>query len=437
MNKIIEREVALEDINETYQVIDIRDPEYFIGWKNKHGHSGHIKNAIDFPSTWLDYIKDDKVLEKELRRRNIDKNKTTILYSDNDVTIEDFHKFLNIGFHKLYTLKGGLNSYSRNELHLSRLENYAMYVSPRWLEALINGEKVEHYDGKDYVIVELSLPHESNEYASGHIKGAINVDTDTINHIAGPRQIERYQDIELEKQIKFWGFPCDFKIQKTIESMGINKDTMVILYASEEATTAANRCAFIMDYAGVKDIRLVNGGKKLWKLEGRGLEKEIYTNEVRPFGAKVPQNPKIVISYERELELIEDKDAVIASVRSLDEYYGKTSGYTYIDELGDIKNSHFAHAGSDPYHMEDYRNIDNTLFNYELCEKRWLEWGIKRDKMISFHCGTGWRASEAYYVAKAIGYKRIAVYTGGWYQWTKFPNSPIVNRQEDSDLIEV
>src|SRR5699024_9385083 len=125
--------------------------------------------------------------------------------------------------------------------------------------------------------------------------------------------------------------------------------------------------------------------------------------------------PEIVYTYEQEMNFINDDKAVIASVRSWDEYIGKISGYTYIGETGDIENSRFAYAGSNPYAMEDYRNLDNTMFNYNIINERWEKWGITGDKLVSFHCGTGWRAAETYYIAKALGWKNIGVYVGGWY----------------------
>ena len=93
-------------------------------------------------------------------------------------------------------------------------------------------------------------------------------------------------------------------------------------------------------------------------------------------------------------------------------FIGNVSGYTYIGEAGDIAKARFGYAGSDPYSMEDFRNIDNTMFNYEMIKDRWVKWGIVPDKRISFHCGTGWRASETYWYSLALGYPDIHVYDG-------------------------
>lgn len=423
-----ESDSAVSKTNDTQkyeQIIDIRTPDKYIGWKNDKGLSGHIKNAIDFPVSWFTYANDDSKIQTELKRRGIDPTKPTLIYSDDTATKDDVDKFKSAGFKDIAVLDGGINEYSKNNTSLDKLEGYQMYVSPQWVQDLADGKSPEGYSNNKFKIVEISLASEKDEYKNGHIKGAININADYINHIPGPRSIQEYEAIPMEKQLTFWGFYPDAKIKEVLEKNGIDKDTTVVLYATEKATTAANRVALVMDYAGVKDIRLLNGGKVLWNLEKRPLDKNIETPTKVDFGSEVPQNPQIVFDFNKERKLVDDKNTVIASVRSWDEYLGKISGYTYIDKAGDIKNARFAYAGSNPYAMEDYRNIDNTMFNYQICADRWKKWGITPDKTVSFHCGTGWRAAETYYIAKALGWKNIGVYVGGWYQWSKMENAPV------------
>ena len=52
--------------------------------------------------------------------------------------------------------------------------------------------------------------------------------------------------------------------------------------------------------------------------------------------------------------------------------------------------------------------------------------GITPDKRVAFYCGTGWRASETWFYAYLQGWERIAVYDGGWFEWSSDPaNNPI------------
>lgn len=428
-----EATIGYEELRDDVQLIDTRSEDLYLGWKNAKGVSGHLKGAIDFPAQWLNYEPSKDKIDVELKRRKIDKSKKTVLYADDELSEAVYDKFKEQGFSNLYALKGGINAHPND---LERLKGYERYVSPQWLQDLLDGKKVEAYDGRGYVIVEISVPGEKGEYESGHIKGAINLFSDDINHVVGPRIMQEYENIPLEEQLKFWGLPSKEHIKEVLQNAGINENTIAILYATTKGTTGANRAALVMDYAGVKNIKFLNGGKTLWKLEKRPFKTGIVTPQKREFGVQIPQNPGIVFSYEQERELVGDKNAVIASVRSFDEYLGKKSGYTYIDKAGDIANSRFAYAGSNPYAMEDFRNLDNTMFNYKIIEDRWKLWGISPDKIVSFHCGTGWRAAETYYIAKALGWPRVGVYVGGWYEWSKKAGSPVKEKGLPKDAPE-
>ena len=45
-------------------------------------------------------------------------------------------------------------------------------------------------------------------------------------------------------------------------------------------------------------------------------------------------------------------------------------------------------------------------------------------RRIGFHCGTGWRASEAYLAAWVMSWESIKVYDSGWYEWSADPANP-------------
>jgi hypothetical protein len=57
---------------------------------------------------------------------------------------------------------------------------------------------------------------------------------------------------------------------------------------------------------------------------------------------------------------------------------------------GDI----WGNCGSDAYHMEHYRNVDNTMRAYPEIAANWKAAGISADKWVAFYCGTGWRERD-------------------------------------------
>src|SRR4029450_1159889 len=97
------------------------------------------------------------------------------------------------------------------------------------------------------------------------------------------------------------------------------------------------------------------------------------------------------------------EDAALVSVRSWKEQIGEVSGYNYIRPAGRIAGDVWGNCGSDAYHMQHYRNVDNTMRAYPEIAANWEEAGISADKRVAFYCGTGWRASGAGFWAELVG----------------------------------
>lgn len=407
------------------QFIDVREEYQFIGWDSEEGPGGHIPGAMDFPVSWLSRDVKPGTIDTELVRRGLKKDVKTVLYGNGSLDPAVCERYAALGFVDLAMLEGGYRAWTEAGLPTERLKRYEILVHPRWVEELAAGKNPPTFGGGEFKIVEIYLNEKGKEaYLKGHIPGAVALD-DLLNHVRGPRTVAEIEALPHGEQLRLWNRPSKEAIQKKLEALGITMNTTVVLYGSEAATTAAYRCGLILRYAGVKDVRFLNGGRPLWEAEGRHLEPgEVAWGPARDFGADIPQNPDVVIDYDEELKLVSDPNAVIASIRSWDEYLCNKSGYTYIGEAGDIAGSRFGYAGSNPYAMEDYRNLDNTMFNADLMAARWRRWGIVPEKTVSFHCGTGWRASETYFYAWAMGWPDIRVYDGGWYEWHKVPDSP-------------
>ena len=189
---------------------------------------------------------------------------------------------------------------------------------------------------------------------------------------------------------------------------------------------ATTRAANALMYAGVEDVRLLDGGFDAWMMAGYTVETGVRQPvPMKDFGRTIPGRPEYIIDINRTKALLTDKQGVLVSVRSWDEYLGKTSGYDYIQAKGHIPGAVWGHSGSDPHHMEDYRNPDSTMRSYREIESFWQKAGITPDKKVAFYCGSGWRASETFFYAYLMGWPNITVYDGGWLEWSQDTNNPI------------
>ncbi|MCD6497499.1 MAG: hypothetical protein J7M25_04240 [Deltaproteobacteria bacterium] len=116
-----------------------------------------------------------------------------------------------------------------------------------------------------------------------------------------------------------------------------------------------------MMYAGVKHVRVLNGGIHSWQRAGFELTKQSTAPEpVSEFGVTIPARPEVFVDLLEAKKLLAAMDGELVSVRSWNEFIGEVSGYNYIDKKGRIPGAVFGNCGSDAYHMESYRNKDHT-----------------------------------------------------------------------------
>lgn len=401
------------------RLIDIRPVEAYNGWAlRKERRGGHIKGAKSLPSKWLKYIDWIEVV----RMKGLLPSHTIIVYGYDASEIRDVvRRFRKSGFKQAIPYYGFVNEWVSNpELPLEHLKRFQNLVSAEWVRELISGGHPDGDSKKDFVVVHAHYRNR-DAYLSGHIPGAIDMDT-----------------LALEAP-ETWNRRSPKELKVALEAHGITADTTVVLYgkfmfpdnADEFPGSAAGdigaiRNAFIMMYAGVKDVRILNGGFQSWLDAGYEISTEdVAKRAVSDFGREIPARPELAVDTPRAKEMIAAADAELVCVRSWPEYIGEVSGYNYIEAKGRIPGAVFADCGSDAYHMENYRNVDHTTREFHEIEEIWNRAGISSDKHLAFYCGTGWRGSEAWFNAWLMGWPKVSVYDGGWFEWSNDPLNPI------------
>lgn len=400
------------------RLVDVRPVEAYNGWTlNNEKRGGHIRGAKSLPARWLQYI--DWI--EMVRKKQIHPNHTIVVYGyENDKTEAVAERFRQSGYGNVKVYHHFTNEWSANhELPMQKLERFHKLVSADWVHQLISGEKPQHYDNDKFVLVHAHYRNR-DAYLSGHIPGAIDMDT-----------------LAMEAP-ETWNRRSPEELKKALEAHGITADTTIVLYGkfmfpdnadefpgSSAGDIGAIRNAFIMMYAGVKDIRILNGGFQSWEDAGLPVSyDDVPKKPVRDFGAAIPAKPELVVDTPEAKKMLAACDAELVCVRSYPEYIGEVSGYNYIEAKGRIPGAVFADCGSDAYHMENYRNFDHTTREYHEIEEIWKHSGITPDKHLAFYCGTGWRGSEAWFNAWLMGWPRVSVYDGGWFEWSNDPLNP-------------
>lgn len=383
-------------------VIDTRASAFYNGWpQTLSGTSGHEPEAMNLSASWLTLMSDEQLADWA-KQHNLAPTSAIALYGSDAENQAVKARLAKAGYQHVSTLGDPLQNADR----LQRLPHFEQLVYPEWLHQLMQGKKVTAAPAGDYKIIEAAWGA-PKFYLLNHIPGAGYIDTN---------------DVESEP---LWNKVSDDQLKALLAKQGIRHDTTVILYGRD--VYAAARVAQIMLYAGVKDVRLLDGGWKTWSDAGLPVERGMPA-KVTPaadFGAPIPGQPQLMVDMEQARGMLHRKDASLVSIRSWPEFIGETSGYSYIKPKGEIAGARWGHAGSDATHMEDFHNPDGTMRSADDIAAMWKEWNILPDQHVAFYCGTGWRASETFMYARAMGWKNVSVYDGGWYEWSSHPSNPI------------
>lgn len=400
------------------QLIDVRPADAYNGWRLQNElRGGHIPGARSLPLKWASYIDWIEII----RNKNITPDQHIIVYGyqseDSEYVAE---RFVKAGYDRVSVYNDFPKEWVPDERNtLVQLFRYKNLVHAGWIKDVIDGKVPESHPGGRTVICHAHYRNR-DAYLSGHIPGAIDIDTNSL------------------ESLETWNRRTPGELKKTLEAHGIDHNTTVILYgkymdpdnADEFPGSAAGdigaiRCALIMMYAGVKDVRVLNGGFHYWEHAGYEVHTDdVAKKRVKAFGRDIPANPQLMVDLDKAKQMIAADDAELVCVRSVPEFLGEVSGYNYIDVKGRIPGAVFVEGGSDAYHMENYRNLDYSVREFQEVQELWRQAGLSPDKHLAFYCGTGWRGSEAWFNAWLMGWPEVSVFDGGWFEWSNDPSNP-------------
>jgi thiosulfate/3-mercaptopyruvate sulfurtransferase len=405
------------------RIVDVRSIAAYNGWRlNGEARGGHIPGALAFPAAWLHSV-DATEMERLLQVKGIVADREVVVYGDRLEAAAFTAKLNALGIEGSRIFEPGFASWAADErLPIERLPRHDKLVHIEWLREVLDGGRPEAAPAGKFLLfhVNFGVPE---EYAEGHIPSALYLDTNWLEDPAN------------------WNRRSPEAIDAALRTLGITSDTTVVVYgrdtegdANEKwpgrraGQIAATRALMILRYAGVDDVRLLDGGYDWWVQAGYGLDTvPRQPTPVESFGVAVPLRPKVIVDLPEAREILADQaGAALVSVRTWPEHVGAVSGYNYIGPAGRIAGDVWGNCGTDAYHMQHYRNVDNTMRAYPEIAANWAAAGITADKWVAFYCGTGWRASETWFYAYLQDWPRIAVYDGGWFEWSQDPiNNPI------------
>ncbi|MFO7677384.1 MAG: rhodanese-like domain-containing protein, partial [Thermoplasmatota archaeon] len=274
--------------NPDYKIIDTRSVDAYNGWKLKdEKRGGHIKGAKSLPYKWSKYIDWIEIV----RSKDITPYHRLILYGYDHSSIQHVaDQFFKAGYHDIELYHDFISEWTTDKRYpMDTLKRYKYLVSAEWLNRLIKTGDPAEYANNKFVIIHAHYQNRK-AYEQGHIPQAIDLDTNLL------------------ESSETWNIRSAEELTKTLKCCGITYDTTVILYGrfshpdnrdafpgSSAGHLGAMRCALIMMYAGVNDVRILNGGLQSWIDSGfKTTTKEYHKKPVEDFGVKIPLHPTLV-----------------------------------------------------------------------------------------------------------------------------------------------
>jgi thiosulfate/3-mercaptopyruvate sulfurtransferase len=269
-------------------------------------------------------------------------------------------------------------------------------VTTDWLEKNLNNPKLR--------LIEVSV--DTGVYERGHIQGAVNFKwhTDLVDPIK--RDIASKENFE-----------------KLLRQAGVNNDSTIVIYGDSNNWFAAWG-AWVFDIYGVKNVKLLDGGRKKWEAEKRPLTP--IATQVAAGNVKVSDANNALRARLIDVVAIANKksDIALVDIRSPDEFTGKIFAPAGVQETA-IRAGHIPGAVNVPWGQAVAE--DGTFKSPEELKKVYAAVGIDGKKPIITYCRIGERSSHTWFaLSKILGYN-VKNYDGSWTEYGNSVGNPVIN----------
>jgi thiosulfate/3-mercaptopyruvate sulfurtransferase len=269
-------------------------------------------------------------------------------------------------------------------------------------EVLVDADWVEaHLDEPHVVLAEVD--EDTTAYDGGHIRGAVRLDWRADLQDAVRRDfVDRKQ------------------FEHLLSARGIASDDTVVLYGGNNNWFAAYAYWYFRVY-GHRRLRLMDGGRMRWELDGREQTTE------------VPQRPRTDYhAQDADLAIRAFRDEVLAcighvnliDVRSPDEFAGRLMAPAHLPQEQAQRAGHIPTAKNVPWSKA--ANDDGTFRSDEELRALYREAGVGFDRDTIAYCRIGERSAHTWFVLhELLDQPHVKNYDGSWTEYGSLVAVPI------------
>ncbi|MGH9251396.1 MAG: sulfurtransferase [Acidimicrobiales bacterium] len=269
----------------------------------------------------------------------------------------------------------------------------SVLVSADWAE--------QHLDDPAVVLVEVD--EDTAAYDKNHIRGAVRLDWKA----------------DLQDPIRR-DFVDRGQFEALLSARGIGNDDTVVLYGGNNNWFAAYAYWYFKLY-GHRDVRLLDGGRKIWELESRALVTDAPQRAAKQYTAADP-----------DLSIRAFRDEVIAAigaknlvdVRSPDEFAGRLLAPAHLPQEQSQRGGHIPTARNIPWSKA--ANDDGTFRSDDDLRSLYGEAGVDLSTDTIAYCRIGERSAHTWFVLhELLGVQNVKNYDGSWTEYGSLVGVPI------------
>ena len=253
----------------------------------------------------------------------------------------------------------------------------------------------------------LEVDEDTEAYGRGHVPGALGV--------------HWKDDLQDPVRREFIGAAA---FAALMNRLGIDNHTEVVLYGGNNNWFAAYAYWYFKFY-GHEAVRLMDGGRKKWELEGRELSTEV--PEVAAGGGYVVKGPVDEIRALRDQvgRALGKGGVGLVDVRSPEEYRGELLAPAHLPQESAQRPGHIPGARNVPW----AKAVDpetGAFLPEEQLRSLYEGQGLTPDLEVVAYCRIGERSAHTWFVLhELLGYPKVRNYDGSWTEWGSMVGVPI------------
>jgi thiosulfate/3-mercaptopyruvate sulfurtransferase len=234
-------------------------------------------------------------------------------------------------------------------------------------------------------------------YVKSHIRGAIHADL--FHYFVPGTNRKGLQEFQKD-------------LARLLGNMGLTGKETVVVYESGFGMRAA-RIGWMLEYAGMGTVFLLEGGFQAWRKSHLPTEKKLAKPSYQAF--KVRPVSTTLASAD---QIRSGRSSIVLDVRTEDEFTGK-EGRECDKHRGRIPRARWLEWNNfiqDGKRFKTRSEIDSVLKEKGLSDNR---------TEIVTYCHRGARAAAAYYALRSLGFGHVRNYVGSWHEWSARRNLPV------------